>query len=275
MRYICSFIFLLSSFWAVSQSPTYVDWVERSAAYIENNKLDSAAFALQRAMASDPANEHNPVLLLNLGILQRQLGLKDDAYISFTASMLNNPDPLLVLHNRASLLCDLGRFDEAMEDYNSIIEKDPSNVEAYYRRGILFLEKDNRMHAESDFVACQSIDPDHIFTKLSKALLFKLEDNWPEAEKIYTNIIHTEKNVYSGYYLNRAECYINNDQFSRAAADLLAIEQAEKENPYFYILRGRLRLDQLDKFAAREDFRRAKNLGYDPVIADEWLKKSE
>lgn len=58
-------------------------------------------------MAMEPANEHNPVLLLNLGILQRQLGLLDDAYISFTASLGNNPMPEVVLHQRASLLCDM------------------------------------------------------------------------------------------------------------------------------------------------------------------------
>ena len=275
MKYLLiSLLLPLCIFSLSAQNGTYNGWIDKSVKYIENNRLDSAAIALQQAMRLDPANENNALLLLNLGILQRQLGLTDDAYISFTASLGNNPDPVLVLHNRASLLCDLGRFDEAMEDYNAIIGKDPTDVEAYYRRGLLFLEKNDRQSAEADFRLCEDTDPDNLFTKLSKALIFKLDDNWEEAEQIYTDIINTSATPNSSYYLNRAECYVNTDRFSRAAADLHAIEGEERENPYFYILRGRLRLDQFDKFAARADFEKAKQLGYDAELADKWIGKT-
>ncbi|HHV85097.1 MAG TPA: tetratricopeptide repeat protein [Petrimonas sp.] len=270
-----NFFLLLFSLSISAQTNTYAGWINKSAKFIENNQLDSAAVALQSAMRLEPANENNAVLLLNLGILQRQLRLMDDAYISLTASLGSNPDPVLVLHNRASLLCDLGRFDEAMDDYNSIIKKQPSNVEAYYRRGLLFLEKNDRKDAETDFRTCEGIDSGSLFTRLSKALIFKLDDNWTEAEKIYTDIIKTEMRPNSTYYLNRAECYVNTDRFSKAAADLYAIENEEKENPYFYILRGRLRLDQFDKFAARADFEKAKKLGYDTELADKWIEKAK
>lgn len=258
----------------MSQSNSYYDWIDQSAIYLERNQLDSAAYSLQQAMKIDPANEKNRLLLLNLGILQRQMRLYDDAYISFTASMANNPDPVSALHGRASLLCDQNRYDEAMEDYNEIIKKDPENVEAYYRRGLLFLEEAEKEHAERDFKTCERIDPDDLFTKLSKALLLKLEDNWDEAEKIYTNIIDNEPRVLSSYYLNRAECYVNTDRFGKAAADLRVIEKDERENPYFYILRGRLRLDQYDKFAAKEDFEKAKALGYDAELSDKWIART-
>lgn len=275
MKYILNFFLLLFSLSISAQTNTYAGWINKSAKFIENNQLDSAAVALQSAMRLEPANENNAVLLLNLGILQRQLRLMDDAYISLTASLGSNPDPVLVLHNRASLLCDLGRFDEAMDDYNSIIKKQPSNVEAYYRRGLLFLEKNDRKNAETDFRTCEGIDSGSLFTRLSKALIFKLDDNWTEAEKIYTDIIKTEMRPNSTYYLNRAECYVNTDRFSKAAADLYAIENEEKENPYFYILRGRLRLDQFDKFAARADFEKAKKLGYDTELAGKWIEKAK
>ncbi|MDO5664325.1 MAG: tetratricopeptide repeat protein [Bacteroidia bacterium] len=275
MKYFLTLLVVLLGMSLSAQTNTYFGWIDKSAKHIENNQLDSAMYALQNAMKFDPANEKNGVLLLNLGVLQRQLRLTDDAYISFTASLVNSSDSVLVLHNRASLLCDLGRFEEAMEDYNSIIEKQPSNVEAYYRRGLLFLEKGDRKKAETDFRACESINSDNLFTKLSKALIFKLDDNWTEAEKVYTNIINAETKINSTYYLNRAECYVNNDQFSRAAADLHTIEGFEKNNPYFYILRGRLRLDQFDKFAAKADFEKAKQLGYDTELADKWIEKTK
>lgn len=275
MKILFIILFATYTLAASAQTRDYMGWVDQSAHYIEENKLDSAAFALKQAMSLDPANEHNPVLLLNLGIMQRQLGLLDDAYISFTASLANNPMPDVVLHNRASLLCDLERFDEAMEDYHAILRLYPKDVEAYYRRGLLFLEKNDRANAEADFNAAELIDPDNLYSRLSQSLLYKLDDNWEAAAEMYTRLIETETNPDPVFYMNRAECYLNTDKVSRAAADLQTAWSSQRNNPYFYILRGRMRLAQFDKSAAREDFSQAKKMGYDAAIADEWLKRAE
>lgn len=268
-------LLLVMSVQVKAQSLNYMGWVERSAKHIDNNNLDSAAISLQKAMKLDPANENNSVLLLNLGIIQRQLGNYDDAFISFTASLPNNPIPDIVLHNRASLFVELGRFDEAMEDYNSLISDYPDDIEAYYRRGVLFLEENNRVKAEADFRRSEEIDPNNMYTKLSKALLFKLDDKWELAEMVYTDLINSETNSDPSFYMNRAECYINNDKTLLASADLRSVELLQSENPYYYFLRGRVRLDQFDKLAAKADFEKAKSMGYDASIVDEWLKKVE
>lgn len=267
------FLLILSSGSLSGQS--YQEWVDRSARFIERDNLDSAAIALQRAMSLDPTNENNPVLLLNLGILQRQLGMYDNAYVSFTASMANNPMPEVVLHRRASLLSDMGRFDEAMEDYSSLIRLYPDDVEAYYRRGVLFLEKNDRSSAEADFKLSNEIDSGNMFTKLSNALIFKLDDKWLAAEKIYSELIQSNTSPDPSFYMNRAECYVNSDQIFKASADLRAVGISQRDNPYFYFLRGRVRFEQFDKVAAKADFKKAKELGYDSSIVDAWLKKSE
>ncbi len=254
---------------------SYEELVEQSAAYIEADRLDSAAVLLQKAMSMEPANENNPVLLLNLGILQRQLGMFDDAYVSFTASLSNNPMPELVLHNRASLLCDMERFSEAMEDYDTLIRRYPDDVEAYYRRGLLYLEQHDRTKAENDFKKSEQIDSRNLYTQLSKALIYKLDDNWQAAEKIYTTLIQSEQPSDPSFYMNRAECYVNTDQIFRASADLRAVEDTQGGNPYFFFLRGRVRYEQFDKIAARADFKKAGELGYDATLVDEWLKKTE
>src|SRR5690554_2919695 len=225
-------LLLVTSMHVSSQTLTYMEWVERSAIHIDNNNLDSAAISLQKAMRLDPANENNSVLLLNLGIMQRQLGNYEDAYISFTASLPNNPIPDIVLHNRASLLVDLGRFDEAMEDYNTLINDFPDDIEAYYRRGVLFLEENNRAKAEADFRRSEEIDPNNMFTKLSKALLFKLDDKWELAEMVYTDLINSEPVTDPSFYINRAECYVNSGKTLLASADLRTVELSQKENLY-------------------------------------------
>jgi len=276
MRFILCLIFILSCFYVSSQETTeYSRLVQKTADFLERDQLDSAEQSLFQAMKIDPSNANNSVLLLNLGIIQRHLGKYNDAKFSFSASLPNTPDSILVLHNRASLLCDIGELDNAMKDYSAIIRIDPSNIEAYYRRGILYLDNNDRTSAEKDFSEVELIDPQNRFSKLSKALLYKLDDNWAEAEKIYTELIDSSKVFNDAYYLNRTECYVNMNQAFKAAADLQVIEQHQKDNPYFYILRGRVRLDQYDKIAAKVDFEYAKKLGYDPIIADEWIKKTE
>ena len=275
MRIFYQLFFLLILFPNTLLGQSYEEWVDRSANHIEKDRLDSAVYALQKAMSLDPVNDNNPVLLLNLGILQRQLGMYDDAFISLTASIANNPIPDVVLHRRASLLSDMGRFDEAMEDYSSLIRLYPDDVEAYYRRGVLFLEKNNRSKAEADFKMANQIDPGNMFTKLSNALIFKLDDNWSAAEKIYSELIQSVSSPDHSFYMNRAECYVNSDQIFKASADLRAVGTSQRDNPYFYFLRGRVRFDQFDKVAARADFKKAKEMGYDLPIVDEWLKKTE
>ena len=266
------FIFLLS---ISVMCQDYQSWVDHAARHIEADRLDSASVALQRAMSLDPVNENNPVLLLNLGIIQRQQGLNDDAYISFTAALANNPMPEVVLHRRASLLSEMGRYEEAIEDYTTLINQYPEEVEAYYRRGLLFLELHERQKGEADFRKANELDPVHLFTLLSKALLFKLEDNWEAAEKIYTGLIESESNPDPSILLNRAECYVHTGQTFRASADLRSVEPTQRDNPYFYFLRGRVRLDQFDKVAARADFNKAKEMGYDLPLVDEWINKTQ
>lgn len=267
-------IFLLSITFA-STAQTYEQWIGKSADHIERNRLDSAEYALKKAMETDPSNPNNTSLLMSLGVIQRESGRYEDAYMTFTAALTNYPDSKLVLHNRAALLCDMERYDEAMNDYNEILRLDPSDVQAYYRRGILHLEQKQRDLAEVDFRKAQQIDPDNMYSLLSKALIYKLDDNWIEAEKMYSRLIDNGENVTSVFYLNRAECYVNTDQIFKASADLKSAEPGERQNPYFYFLRGRVRLAQYDKLAAKADFEKAKQLGYDPEIADEWIKKAK
>ena len=62
-------------------SPTYKQWVTKSADYMEQNQLDSAEYALNQAIKSDPKNKNNSWLMTSLGTIQQHLGKLDAAYI--------------------------------------------------------------------------------------------------------------------------------------------------------------------------------------------------
>jgi len=276
MKTLLTLFLFLCSFFLVAQTPDYMGWVSQSADYIEANKLDSAAYALQRAMAMEPANEHNPVLLLNLGILQRQLGLLDDAYISFTASLGNNPMPEVVLHHRASLLCDMDRFDEAMEDYDAIIRHHPDDVEAYYRRGLLFLDKSNRTSAEADFNSAKEIDPDNMYTKLCESLLFKLDDNWEAAGEIYTHLLETAQDPNPIFYMNRAR--VLPEHPTGFHGRLLTCKRHgvhKRTTPIFTFCAAVCAWSSLISWRLAGTFFRLKRWGYDATIAKEWIKRTK
>jgi tetratricopeptide (TPR) repeat protein len=259
-----------------SQATTYHQWIERAVKFIDTNQLDSAVVALQQAMTLEPGNPNNTILLFNLGVMQRELGRFEAALSSLSASLTNSPDATAVLFHRAALLTEMERFCEAIEDFDVIIRHNPHNTEALYRRGVLFLERGDRASAEADFKEAERINPNDFHTKLSRALLYKLNDEWYAAEAIYTQLINASEVPNYSLYLSRAECFVNTERFPEAANDLRVVEvsRTQMDNPFFFFLRGRVRLALHDRNAARDDFRRAGELGYFADIVEEWIGRA-
>ena len=255
-------------------SPTYKEWVAKSANYMEQNQLDSAEYALNQAIMSDPKNNNNSWLMTSLGTIQQHLGKMDAAYISLTAALNKLPESVFILHQRASLLVEMERWDEAREDYNALLSIDSLDVEALYHRGVLKLEMKDRVGAEKDFEVAERNGEFSPFGLLGKAFLYRLDENWEEAEKTYTAVLNDYPEMVD-LYLKRAECYLHLDQLSRLSADLQAAASHEFANPMYYFLRGQMRLKQFDKLAARSDFKKAQELGMDSELLHPWIKKAE
>ena len=164
-------------------SPTYKQWVTKSADYMEQNQLDSAEYALNQAIASDPDNKNNTWLMTSLGTIQQHLGKFDAAHISLTTALNKHPESVFILHQRATLLMEMERWDEAREDYNALLSIDSLDVEALYNRGVLKLEVKDRAGAEKDFEVAERNGDFSPFGLLGKALLQRLDEEWEEAEK--------------------------------------------------------------------------------------------
>lgn len=263
------FLFSLSVF-----AQSYVDLINKSADYIEKRDYVAAEQVIKEALRKEPANPGNTLLLTNLGTIQRYLGKKDEAILSYSAALANAPKATYLLHDRAALYCELEKFDEALRDYNSILLIDENDIEAYYRRGLLYLDNNNIPAAKEDFYKIESIDPEDILGKLGIALAYKQQGDWKDAEDIYTDLIYKDKTNGSLYY-NRAECYANTDKNSRAIDDLNRAQQLGYKDYTLFVLRGQIRLKQYDKVSAKLDFTRAKELGANEEFIDKQLKKCE
>ncbi len=252
-------------------SPDYKQWVAKSADYMEQNKLDSAEYALNQALISDPKNKNNSWLMTSLGTIQQHLGKMDAAYISLTAALNKHPESSFILHQRAGLLMEMERWDEARADYNKILKIDSLDIEALYNRGVLKLEMKDNEGAQKDFDVAERNGEFSPYGLLGKALIHRLNEEWSEAEKVYTSILN-EYPEMTDVYLKRAECYLHLDELSKLSADLQKVATTEFANPTYYLLRGQLRLKQFDKDAAQSDFKRAKELGMEPELLKPWIK---
>lgn len=254
-------------------SPTYKQWVAKSADYMEQNQLDSAEYALNQAIMSDPKNENNSWLMTSLGTIQQHLGKFDAAYISLTAALNKHPESAFILHQRAGLLMEMGKWDDARVDYNTILMVDSLDIEALYNRGVLKLEIKDMTGAQKDFEVAAQHGEFSPYGLLGKALIHRLNKEWSEAEKIYTSILN-EYPQMTDIYLKRAECYLHLDQLSRLSADLQEVASTEFANPTYYFLRGQMRLKQFDKVAARSDFKKAGELGMELELLQPWIDKT-
>ncbi|NLZ95830.1 MAG: hypothetical protein GX921_08415 [Bacteroidales bacterium] len=254
-------------------SPTYKQWVTKSADYMEQNQLDSAEYALNQAIMSDPKNENNSWLMTSLGTIQQHLGKLDVAYISLTAALNKHPGSTFILHQRAGLLMEMERWDDACADYNTILKVDSLDIEALYNRGVFKLEKSDRIAAQKDFEVADKHGEYSPYGSLGKALIHRLDGEWEEAEKIYTSILN-EYPKMTDIYLKRAECYLYLDQLSKLSLDLQAAASIEFANPTYYFLRGQMRLKQFDKVAARSDFKKAQELGMESELLHPWIEKT-
>jgi tetratricopeptide (TPR) repeat protein len=229
---------------------------------IDQNQLDSAEFYLKTVLKSDPAGPLNPLLLNNLGTVQRRRGEWDEALISYSAALGQYPRNPLILENRASLFAEMGKTENAILDYSTLLEVKPDDPEALYQQGLLYLQLKNSDRAEADFKRMLELNPNGLYARIGFAALAKLRGDYPEAEKIYNYLLDKEPEN-AGLYAGRAELYLLMEKPGKAASDATqAIRLSKTEDPYMYVIRYRANKMLRDKKFALKDLEKARSLGY-------------
>jgi tetratricopeptide (TPR) repeat protein len=239
--------------------------LERSFDCIEQNKLDSAEIYLKTALAGDPDNPLNPLLLNNLGTVQRRIGKLSDAIKSYTAALGQMPKNTTILESRASLYAEAGQPGNALLDYTALLEAVPNHTEALYQRGLLYLQLGDSDRAEQDFRHLLELNPDGLYPRLGLAALAKFRHDFDEAEKIYSYLL--DRNPENPQlYAGRAELFLLAGKPGKASADATrAIRLSEEENPYYYIIRYRAKTQLHEDKSAKQDLEKAKQLGYNTI----------
>jgi tetratricopeptide (TPR) repeat protein len=266
------FIFFLSIQFIYSQ--TYEELIVKSYAYSDSNNWPAAETALKAAMHLEPANPLNFALLSNLGTLQRRQGKHDDALMSYTAALSQQPNDEVILMNRAELYSEMNETEKAINDYNTLLVKKPEHERALYHRGLLYIKNGEFLLAEADFEHITDKYPDTFLGRLGYAILEKARGNYDESENIF-NYLTDKYPDHVRILEERAELYFLTRRNARAMTDLNKLFAAIKEpSAEMYMLRGRVKLAQYEKASAALDFRKAAELGYDRETVDRLIKES-
>ena len=255
-------IFLLEGVCMQAQDKT--DLLSLSFDYMEKNRLDSAEMVLKTVLKNDPDNPLNPFLLNNLGTIQRRMGKRDEALLSYTAALGTYPKQPVFLEARASLFAEMGQAQNAIVDYSALLNENPNDEEALYQRGLLYLQVKNTDFAESDFRRMLDLNPNSLYARCGFASVAKFRGDYEDAEMIYNYLLEKEPENYD-LYAGRAELYLLMKKPGKASADInraIRLAGDNSQNPYLYIIRYRTKLLLHEKESALKDWERAIALGY-------------
>ena len=252
---------------------SFEEFVEKSFEYAAANDLVSAEVALKSAMRLEPANRLNYALLFNLGTYQRRQKKYDDALFSYSAALHQMPHNVSFLLNRAELLTEMGETEKAIGDYNVLLDRTPTHEEARFQRGLLYIHTGDYLMAEADFEYIIKTHENTFLGRFGYAILEKVRGNYDDSEVIFLYLADKYPNNIR-LLEERAELYFLTKRFTRATSDLNKVFAATPEpSAELYMLRGRLKLAQYERESAAIDFRKARDLGYDPVTVERLLKE--
>jgi len=259
---IISMVFLLGGISMAAQNET--DSLSLAFRYIEQNRLDSAEIVLKAVLESAPDNPVNPLLLNNLGTVQRRMGKYNEALLSYTAALGTFPTEPVFLEARASLFAEMGQPQNAIIDYTSLLNKKPNDQEALYQRGLLYLQIKNTDLAEIDFKKMLELNPNSLYARRGFASLAKFRGDYDDAEKIYNYLLDKEPQDFN-LYAGRAELYLLMSRPGKAYDDInkaINLAGEKSKNPYLYVIRYRTKLLLHEKEGAIDDLKKAISLGY-------------
>jgi Tfp pilus assembly protein PilF len=250
---------------------TYTELIEQSYDYVENNKFPAAEACLKAAMRLEPANPNNYALLTNLGTIQRRQGKTDEAILSYTAALSQQPQNAVILENRASLYLETGETEKALNDYNLILLDNPIHEDALYNRGLIYLQQKHFLWAEQDFDKMLEVNNASFYGRLGHAILEKTRANYNESERIYTYLIDKHPREWQ-LYKGRADLYFLTGRNGRALNDINKVFFESEADADLYVLRGKIKLALYERESAAADFRKAREMGYDPQVIEELLR---
>lgn len=218
---------------------------------------------LVEAMAVDPQNPSNVLLLSNLGMVYGYMDRDSMALTVLDEANRRAPQMVTVLHNRARIHLKMGHDRDAYDDFSAIIERDSTDTQARYYRGMIALYSGNMHTAETDFEVLETLQPQAYETAAALASLYSLSRRDKEAIPYYRRLI--ELDPAPEFYSALAGCHLALEQLSEAAEVIADGLKKYTGDPELYYYRAWLNRDRYLLDQAHADADMAIRLGADPA----------
>ena len=250
---------------------TYFVMIDSAQTAIGNKQWNVAEKYLLRAIAEEPGNPSNSLLLSNLATLQRYQGRFDDAIKNYTMALDLTPNAVTLLLNRAAVYVTVGNTPAAIADYNRVRELDGTDAESRYSLGMLAVETHDFSQAEDLFNEIKRVNPTSALSEEGLGILAKAQGNYPAAIKHLSEVIKSRPDPR--LLANRADCYLVRKELNKAEEDIRNALDMDPDDGYLYVLRAKLNKLRF----AREDVERDINLavehGVDRKVVNSLLQQ--
>lgn len=238
---------------------------------IADGDYATAVMRIKDAIAIDPSNPSNVLLLSNLGVMYDQLGQDSLALDAYNKALSIAPSMTTVTANRGRLYLKMGRESEAYDDFSHVIERDSLNADARYYRGMLALYSGAPGVAGRDFNVLVNVDPDGYRTQMAMAMLLTRTGDYEGAARYYEKLI--EEQPSEEFYGSLAYCYLQTDNLSDASRVIAAGLEKYPDDGALYYFRAWLRRDSFLVKEARADADMAVKLGVSKSLVDKLFDK--
>jgi tetratricopeptide (TPR) repeat protein len=274
-------------------------YFDRAQKYYDKSAYGNAILDLQKAISLDSLNPEFYHLLSDTYL--------DYANSNGAISTMNKV--LAIYPERIPSLLKLAELKHIIQDYdgsvmtlNEVVRLDPQNGEAYFMLGMNFRSLNDKDRAINAFQTAVEMDsgltdawiilgemyedkkdpraikyfesailsnPASMQAKHAKAYYLQNHGDIPGAQKIYRDIIMTDK-LYADAYLNSGLLYLETDSLDRAYEQFDLMTAMLPTNYMGYFMRGIVNEKKGKKQAALSDYESAQNLNKD----DEKVKKA-
>lgn len=248
----------------------YFACIDSAQVYIDCHEWPTAQQFLRRAIAVDPHNPNNSLLLSNIATMQRFEGRYDEAVKNYSMALDLTPNAVTVLLNRAALYITIDSTALAQADFERVCQLDPTNTEARYSLGMLEVERQNFKQAEKYFERIKAINPHSGLASEGMANLYKANGNYSKAAQCFTDVIKARPNA--SLLANRADCYLMLKQLNNAEEDIRNALTMTPDDPYLYVLRAKLNKFRFERQDMERDINLAVSHGLDRNLVDNLLK---
>lgn len=248
----------------------YYQLIDSAQVRIARQDWSGAEEFIRQAIATEPNNNTNSMLLSNLGTLQRYQGRLDEAIKNYTLALDMTPNAVTLLLNRAAIYMQSGKMELAVADFERVRSIDETEPESRYSLGMMALDEGKWEKADSLFNEIKKVNSKDPLANEGLGIMYKEKGDHARAVIYLSEAIKYSPSP--SLLGNRADCYLVLKQLHNASNDIQqALEQAPDDG-FLYLLRAKLNKMRFNYSDMNRDINLAIEHGVNQEIAESIAK---